>query len=106
MSNSGWFDRNNFRTNEEYTIKVLDKFDIKKYHFVNDAYGCLALIIDLGLNTYKIETNRDCSTLEIYKKLIKRTGQKHPKEYLKLVSIDRDSIYSSIRFVKNDSKKL
>ena len=106
MAHSGWFDRNNFRTNEEYTIKVLDKFDIKKYHFTNDAYGCLALIIDLGLNTYRIEINRDCSTLEIYKKLTRRTGQRHVKEYLRLVSMDRDGIYNTIKWIKNDSVKL
>ena len=106
MAHSGWFDRNNFRTNEEYTIKVLDRFDIKKYHFESDGYGGLALIINLGLNTYKINISRDYSSLEIYKRLIKRTGQKHPKEYLRLINIDRDGIYSSIKWIKNDSVKL
>lgn len=103
----GWFDRNNFDTNKEYALKVLEKFDIKKYYFVIDLYGNLALLIDLGLNTYRIEVNDDNKVLEIYKKLIRRAGQRHKKEYLKLVkTVDKDCIYSSIRWIKNDSELL
>lgn len=107
MRSSSWFDRNNFDDNKEYTIKALDKFDIKKYHFVNDSYGCLALLIELGLNSYRIEVNYDDKVFEIYKKLVRRTGQRHAKEYLKLTkTFDRDCIFNAIKWVKHDSEML
>ena len=104
MAHSKWFERNNFEENMDYTLKVLLKFDIRKHHFVNDSYGNLALLIDYGINSYRIETNDSTSEVEIYKKCIRRTGQRHPKEYLKLIKTFKiDCIYESIKFVHHDS---
>lgn len=107
MGNSSWFDRNNFDNNKEYTKKILEKFDLKKYHFVNDSCGCLALLIEVNLNSYRIEINSYDKISEIYKKEYRRLGQRHPKEYMRLIkTYDTDCIYNSIRWVKNDSDKL
>lgn len=104
---SSWFKVNSFDNNEEYTEKVLKKFDIKKYHFVIDQYGCLALLIELGMNSYRIEADIDNCEMIIKKKNIRRLGQKHPKEYMREIKkFDKDAIYESIKFVKKDSEML
>ena len=53
MMNQKWYDRNNFSDNIEYTEKVLNKFNIEKYHFAYDN-GELALLIEKGLKKYKV----------------------------------------------------
>lgn len=105
MGRSGWYERNNFDDNNDYARKVLEKFDIKRYHFVSDGYGCLALLINLGVNSYRINVNYDDSLMEVYKKIYRRTAQRHKKEYMKLVkTIETDGIYNSIKFIKRDSE--
>ena len=83
---TNWSNRHNFDTNMDYTLKVLEKFNIKKYHFVNDAYGESALIIDIGLNNYRIEV--DCYKCEmvVKKRAITRRGGRHRKEYMSEVN--------------------
>lgn len=105
MRCSTWYKLNNFKDNENYCKKILEKFNIKKYHFVNDSFGSLALIIDLGLNSYKVEIDKVECKMVIKKKLTRRNAQKHPKEYLKIVkTIDKDCIYNAISWISNDSK--
>lgn len=102
---SNWYKRNNFDDNKGYTNKILEKFNIKKFHFVTDTYGCSALLVNIGLNSYRLVVNYDDNKIEIYKKKTLRLSQKHKKEYLKLVhSINTDAIYSSIKWIKNDSE--
>lgn len=100
-----WYKLNNLEDNENYCKKILEKFNMKKYHFVSDSFGSLALIIDLGLNSYKVEMDKINCRMIIKKKDIKRKAQKHPKEYLKIVrTVDRDCIYNAINWISNDSK--
>lgn len=105
MNCSTWYKLNNFKDNENYCIKVMENFGIKKYHFVNDNFGSLALIIELGLNSYKIEINKVECRMVIKKKLTKRNAQKHSKDYLRIVkTIDIGCIYNAINWISNDSK--
>ena len=104
---SSWFRLNNFDDNLEYTKKVLRKFNIDKYHFVNDGYGGLALLIEIGLNSYRIEVDMDRCEMIIKKKRLRRIKAKHPKEYMDVIKkFTHDGIYESIRFVEFDSKML
>jgi hypothetical protein len=88
----------------DYTLKVLEKFNIKKYHFVTNMYGQSALIIDIGLNSYRIDIEDYLCEMVIMKKIIVRKAQRHPKEYwVEIKRFKTDCIYCSIREVKNDS---
>ena len=53
MMNQKWYDRNNFSNNIEYTEKVLNKFNIEKYHFAYDN-GELALLVESGLKNIRL----------------------------------------------------
>ena len=103
---TSWYTRHNFDDNMDYTLKVLDKFNIKKYHFVTDAYGHSALIIDIGLNNYRIEIDDYVSEMVIKKKKVTRKGNRIPKEYMGIVKIyKKDCIYESARFCSQDGVK-
>ncbi len=100
---TNWYSRHNFDDNMDYTLKVLDKFNIKKYHFVNDGYGNSALIIDIGLNNYKIKVDGYKQEMVILKKNVTRKGSKHVKEYLDVVkSYKNDCCYECIKWCSKD----
>ena len=100
---TNWYNRHNFDDNMDYTLKVLEKFNIKKYHFMT-SYGQSALIIDIGLNSYRIYIKDYLCEMVILKKRIVRKAQRHPKErWIELKRFKTDCIYCSIREVKNDS---
>jgi hypothetical protein len=98
----------------EYTKKVLRNFNINieedkknKYHFVTDKYGCSALIININLNTYRIDVDMDRCEMVISKKRIKYKAKRHPIEKWDVIKkVDKDCIYCSVRWVVNDSEKL
>lgn len=103
---SSWFKLHNFDDNLEYTKKVLKKFNIDKYHFVTDMYGCLALIIDINLNTYRIDVDMDNCEMVIRKKRIKYKAKRHPVEKLEPVKkIDKDCIWESIKWIVKDGER-
>ena len=104
---TNWYSRQNFDDNMDYTLKVLEKFNIEKYHFVTDAYGNSALIIDIRLNNYRVEIDDYKCEMVIKKKKVIRKAQIHKKEYLiDIKSFKTDCIYQSIREVSRDSNKL
>lgn len=101
---ANWFKMYNFEDNEERTIKVLNKFGIEKYHFVADN-GTLALLIEKGLNSYRIELNDYDNEMLVLKKQVRRKAQRHTKEYMRIVArFDNDCIYNSIRFCALDNE--
>lgn len=105
MSSKEWYKLHNFSDNMNYCRKVLSKFDIHKYHFVNDGYGGVALLIELGLNSYRVEIDIDNCKMIIKKKQTRRMGQKHPKDYLKVVmAFNKDAIYNSIKWISLDNR--
>lgn len=111
-----WIERNGFDNNYDYTIKLLKKFKIEKYHFITDKFGNATLIITDGLNKYKLETiqenyfDKDFNRIEtnsymsISKTETHRNGQKHAKEYWVFKKkFKEDCIYSSIRWIARGS---
>ena len=101
-----WLERYDFNDDKviERTEKMLEKFDIKKYHFVADG-STLALIVEINLNTYKLEIDDYKEEMVIRKKKYRRREQRQPKEYLSIVkSFKSDCIYNSITWVVRDSK--
>jgi len=104
---TNWYNRHNFDDNMDYTLKVLDKFNIKKYHFVTDAYGHSALIIDIGLNNYRIEIDDYVCEMVILKRNITRRGSRHPKTYMDEVKrFKKDCCYDGIKWCSKDSERL
>ena len=98
-----WFEMYSFDNNKDRTKKLLEKFGIKKYHFIT-IDGIDGLIIEVNLNVYQLEIDPFKDELRVRKKKYKRKSQKHPKEYLQVVkSFNNDCIYNSIKFVAEDS---
>ena len=92
-----------FDLHEERTIRILKKFGIEKYHFVT-TYGVTSLIVDIGLNNYRIEPHMYEGKMVILKKKISRRGQKHQHERMDIIaSFDNDAIYNSIRACSMDN---
>lgn len=117
MSSERWFNRNSFDMNYDMAVKILKRFNIEDYHFVNDSYGNLALIITKNLKKYKLEIHqtdyfdKDFKRMEtsscmiIYRFKVHRSAQKHFKEYMEEKKrILEDCIYVGIRWVANNSK--
>lgn len=101
---ASWYKLSSFDENEERTKKILEKFGIDRYHFVT-INGFRALIIDINLNNYRIEVDDYNEELLVRKKKYTRRGQRHKKEYMEVIrSFKNDAIYSSIKFVSEDSQ--
>ena len=99
-----WQKRNSLTYRQDYTENLLKMFEITRYNFVMDKYGGLALLIECGVKTYRIEVNDEKELVEVYKKTICRNGQKHPKEYFNFTKgFKFDGIYLSLKFIKDDS---
>jgi len=98
-----WFKLYSFDENEERTKKILEKFGIKKYHFIT-INGIKGLIIEINLNVYQVEVDDLKKEVRIRKKKYTRKAQKHNKEYLECVkSYESDCIYNSVKFCAEDS---
>ena len=101
---ANWINLYSFENNEERTVKILKKFGIENYHFAINN-GSLALLINVGLNSYKLEIDEYNQELVVRKKIYKRREQKHTKEYMRIVnSFKNDCLYLAIKFVCEDSK--
>jgi hypothetical protein len=104
MMNQKWYDRNNFSDNIEYTEKVLNKFNIEKYHFAYDN-GELALLIERGLKKYKVVISQNKCVVEIYRCEVHLNYGKYTKENMVLKkSFQDDCIWNSIKWIAKDSK--
>lgn len=104
MASSKWLKRHSFDLNMDYTEKILRKFNIVKYHFGAGEYGHSALIIDHNLGSYRIEVDDIKEVMIVKKKMYKRMGQKHPKEYMEVIgTYSSDCIYDSIKTVVRNS---
>ena len=104
MMNQKWYERNNFSDNIEYTEKVLNKFNIEKYHF---AYGNgeLALLVESGLKKYKFIVDELECLMKIYRCDVHVNFGKHTKENLVLKkTFNDDCIWNSIKWIAKDSK--
>lgn len=119
MSRQGerWFERNSFDKNQDLVEKILNRFNVKNYHFVNDSYGNLALIITKNLKKYRLEIyqkeyydkdferNETESYMIIKRCEVHRNGQKHSKEYMvEKKRIYEDCLWCSIRWIAKNSK--
>jgi hypothetical protein len=99
-----WFRRNNFEDNQEYTEKVLQRFNINKYHFAYDAYGVLSLLVENGLKKYKVIVNQDICEHEIYRCDVHVNFSKYTKENMVLKKkFNDDCIWNSIKWISKDS---
>lgn len=99
-----WFNRNNFEDNQEYTEKVLTKFNIQKYHFIYDKYGNLSLLIENGLKKYKVMINSIKCIMEIYRCEV-HSFSKYTKENMVLKkTYSDDCIWNCIKWVAKDNK--
>lgn len=104
MMNQKWYERNNFSDNIEYTEKVLNKFNIEKYHFAYDN-GELSLLIESGLKKYKVIVDELECLIKIYRCDVHVNFGKHTKENLVLKkTFNDDCIWNSIKWIAKDSK--
>jgi len=100
---TNWYNRHNFEDNMDYTLKLLEKFNIKKYHFVTDMYGGTALLIEIGLNLYRIELDRTVCEMVIKKRNVKRRSSRHPKTYMDEVKrFKKDCIFEVCKWCSQD----
>ena len=98
-----WIELYDFEINKERTIKLLKKFGIDKYHFIM-INGLMALLIDINLNTYRIELLPYENEAVIRKKQVTRKGARHSKEYMRIVqSFNDDICYQCIKWIAEDS---
>lgn len=101
---ANWYRMYAFEYNEERTIRILKRFGIEKYHFVADG-NSLALLIEKGLNNYRIEVNSDDNEMVILKKKACRKGQRHIKEYMRPIArFNNDAIFNALKFVSEDNE--
>lgn len=104
MMNQKWYERNNFSDNIEHTEKVLNKFNIEKYHFAYDS-GELSLLIESGLKKYKVIVDELECLIKIYRCDVHVNFGKHTKENLVLKkTFNDDCIWNSIKWIAKDSK--
>ena len=93
-----------FDYNEDRAIRILEKFDIEKYHFVTKN-GRTSLIITINLNIYWIEMSDKCDEMSVYKKRIMKRGTRSQQEYIdEIARFKNDAIYNSIKLVVRDNK--
>lgn len=98
-----WFETYSFDNNKDRTKKLLEKFGIKKYHFIT-IDGIDGLIIEINLNVYQLEVDAFKEEIRIRKKRYTRKSHKHSKEYLECIkSFSNDATYLSLKFVAEDS---
>ena len=94
-----------FDYNEDRAIRILEKFDIEKYHFVTKM-GRTSLIITINLNTYWIELSDRCDEMIVYKKRIMKRGTRSQQEYIEIVArFKNDAIYYAIKWCSEDNAK-
>lgn len=99
-----WFKRNNFEDNQEYTEKVLERFDINKYHF-NYYEGELCLSVEKNLKKYKIVLEPKRCKMLIYRCGVHNNFGKYTKENMVLKKyFTDDCIWDSIKWIAMDSK--
>ena len=100
-----WIKRNNFEENQDYTEKVLKKFNLSKYHFIYDKYGNLSLLVENNLKKYKVIIDFSTLSFKIYRCDVHNNFEKHTKENMTLKKeIKEDCIYNSIKWIANNSK--
>lgn len=98
-----WYKRNDFESNQEYAEKVLDRFEITKYHFICEN-GKTSLLIEKNLKKYKVVLNDHKEQMEIYRCDVHNTlNGKYTKEnmVLKKYFCD-DCIWNCIKWISND----
>jgi hypothetical protein len=100
-----WFQLNDFDSNQEYTEKILKKFNLQKYHFVYDQYGNLSLLIEQNLKKYKIIMDEKNRTFNIYRCDVHLNFGKYTKENMILKkTVLNNCIYNSIKWVSKNSQ--
>ena len=101
-----FLNRYDFDKNRSRTEKILERFDIKKYHFT--AVGNLtSLTIVLSRYIYMIELDDYNKEMVIKRKKTVGLAPKKSKEYAPIVKrFNKDCIYNSIKWVLEDNKVL
>ena len=100
-----WLRLNNFEDNQEYTEKLLKKFNLGKYHFVYDRYGNLSLLIENNLKKYKVIVDDNDLSFKIYRCDVHNNFEKYTKENMIFrKEIKEDCIYNSIKWIAKNSK--
>lgn len=98
-----WFRKNSFEYNQDYTEKILSRFNITKYNFTYNKSGVLDLLIQSGLKKYKIIIDKQECLTKVYRCEV-RCFSKYTKENMKLKkTFGNDCIYESIKWVSKDS---
>lgn len=101
-----WREMYDLWNNENRVEKLLRYYHIHKYHFVADG-DTVALLIEINLNTYRIELDDYKEEMVIRKKTYRRREQKHAKEYMSIVkSYKNDCIKNSLEWIILDSMKI
>lgn len=101
--------RYDFDINRNRTEKILERFDIKKYHFMPTYTNSelTSLVIQLGLHTYVIELDDYRREMVIKRKKVVGLALKKSREYAPIVKkFNKDCIYNSIKWVLEDNKVL
>ena len=98
-----WINHYSVNKNEEYIIKLMKLFKIKNYNFTYNRYGEMDIHLTYNAIEYRLEINEDDESLFLYKKIIKRKGQKHPKTYSKLIKKFKDDVwYKSLKYISEE----
>lgn len=101
-----WLKSYNFDDNIDKTLKIMKDFNIDRYHF-SVVNGQTSLIVDVGLNNYKIELDVYKKEMIVKKKQFMRRGSKNQKEYMRTVyRVSENCIYKSIEWINKNSKKI
>lgn len=103
--NKRWFDLYNYDKNEDSINKIFKRFDINNYHAIWDGF-CTSVIVEYKLKIYKLELREDTMEMNIYRKEVRRRGQKSTKEYmpLKKNGIHNDPWYNSCKWIIENSE--
>lgn len=105
MNRERWYKLNNFEDNQDYTEKILKKFNLQKYHFSYDKYGNLSLLIENNLKKYRIVIDDVELVFKIYRCEVHNNFEKHTKENMVLKKkFSDDCIYNSIKWISKNSK--
>lgn len=77
-----WLKHNSIKENNIYVEKLLKKFKIDKYNFINNGYGEEDLLLSYNNIEYKLSIDEFDKCLKIFKKNL--SGNKKKKEYYHL----------------------
>lgn len=94
---SRWYNVYSPKINQELIEKLLRKFKIEKYNFINNGYGDYDILIEYGLYTYKLELNEIEELLYIYRKSSFRNDKGYLEYNKPYKKIHNDVWYKSFK---------